>query len=36
MAPTIFMPRPEEGAIYPDPTIIEAKKSSDEFYVEAG
>jgi len=36
MAPTIFMPRPEEEAIYPDPTIIEAKKSSDEFYVEAG
>ena len=36
LAPTHFIPRPEEGAIYPDPTIIEPKKRSEEFFIGSG
>ena len=36
MAPTAYIPRPEESAIYPDPTIIEPKKRSEEFYIGSG
>jgi len=35
MVPTVFLPRPEPGQLYPDPTIIDAKKRSDEYYVES-
>jgi hypothetical protein len=35
LEPMIFLPKPEEAPIYPDPTIIEAKKKVDEYYVEA-
>ena len=35
MMPTVFMPRPEPGQVYPDPTIIDVKKRSDEYYVDA-
>ncbi len=32
--PTVYVPKPEEQtAIYPDPTIIEPTKKSDEFYI---
>jgi hypothetical protein len=31
---TVYVPKPEEQtAIYPDPTIVEPKKRSDEFYI---
>lgn len=34
LEPTVYVPKPEEmTAIYPDPTIIEPKKRSDEFYI---
>jgi hypothetical protein len=33
--PTTWMPHPEIAPIYPDPTIIEAKKQGDDNYVEA-
>jgi hypothetical protein len=33
--PTIFIPKPEPAPIYPDPTIIEVKKASDQNYVDA-
>ena len=32
LAPRIYIPRPEPGAIYPDPTIIE-KREAEEFYI---
>lgn len=36
LSPTEFIPRPEEAAIYPDPTIIEPKKRSEEYYIGSG
>lgn len=33
LVPTQFIPKPEEAQIYPDPTIIEARKKSDDFYI---
>lgn len=33
LQPRIIVPRPEEGQIYPDPTIIE-KRVAEEFYIE--
>ncbi|HEY9679462.1 MAG TPA: hypothetical protein V6C76_15750 [Drouetiella sp.] len=30
-----FIPKPEEAPIYPDPTIVEAKKKTERYYVEA-
>ena len=36
LAPTEFVPRPQVGAIYPDPTIIEPKKRSEEFFIGSG
>lgn len=36
MAPSNFIPRPEEGRIYPDPTIQEPKKKSDDYYIGSG
>lgn len=35
MMPTVFMPRPEPGQVYPDPTIIDVKKRANEYYVDA-
>lgn len=35
MVPTVFLPRPEPGQLYPDPTIIDVKKRSEEYYVES-
>jgi hypothetical protein len=35
VVPTVWMPHPEVAPIYPDPTIIEAKKRGDDNYVEA-
>jgi hypothetical protein len=35
MVPTVWLPHPEIAPIYPDPTIIEAKKREDNNYVEA-
>jgi hypothetical protein len=35
IVPTIYLPRSESAPIYPDPTIIEPKKKSDDNYVEA-
>ncbi len=35
MVPTVWMPHPEVAPIYPDPTIIEVKKKSEENFVEA-
>lgn len=32
--PSVYIPKPEEPAIYPDPTIIE-KVVQDEFYIES-
>ena len=32
LMPTLFVPRPEEGQIYPDPTIIE-RSDAEEFYI---
>lgn len=34
LAPLVYIPRPEPGQIYPDPTIID-KKDQEEFYVES-
>jgi len=36
LAPTEYIPRPEEAAIYPDPTIIEPKKRSEEYFIGSG
>lgn len=36
LVPTQFIPRPEQGRIYPDPTIIEPRKKSDDFYIGSG
>jgi hypothetical protein len=33
--PSVFVPKPEPAPLYPDPTIIETKKKSDGYYVEA-
>lgn len=33
LAPTTFLPHPEQGRAYPDPTIIEAPKKQDQYYV---
>lgn len=35
MLPTTFLPHPEPGHVYPDPTIIDVKKRTDEYYVDA-
>ena len=35
LIPSVWMPHPEVAPIYPDPTIIEAKKASENNYVEA-
>ena len=35
LVPNIFLPKPEPAPLYPDPTIIEPKKRSEEFYVES-
>ncbi len=36
MVPKVFIPRPEDPPhIYPDPSIIEAKKASDDYYVQS-
>jgi len=36
LVPTTFIPKPEQGQIYPDPNIIEMKKrSQQDYYVEA-
>jgi len=32
LAPKIYIPRPEQAQIYPDPTIIE-KRDQEEFYI---
>mgnify|MGYP000877133369 CR=1 FL=1 len=36
LAPSIFIPKPEVGRIYPDPTIQEPKKKSDAYYIGNG
>jgi hypothetical protein len=36
LAPTQYVPRPEEAVIYPDPTIIEPKKRSEEYFIGSG
>ncbi len=36
IVPTTFIPRPEPGRIYPDPTIQEPRKKSDDFYIGSG
>jgi hypothetical protein len=33
LVPTTFLPHPEQGKVYPDPTIIEAAKKQDQYYV---
>jgi hypothetical protein len=35
LEPVVWLPKPEPAPVYPDPTIIEAKKKVDEYYVEA-
>jgi hypothetical protein len=32
---TVYLPKPEPGQVYPDPTIIDVKKRSEEYYVDA-
>lgn len=32
--PTVFLPHPEEKALYPDPTIVDPGRKREEFYVE--
>jgi len=34
LIPTQYLPRPIQGMIYPDPTIIEARKRDDDYYVQ--
>ncbi|HEY9867596.1 MAG TPA: hypothetical protein V6D08_00190 [Candidatus Obscuribacterales bacterium] len=34
LVPTQYLPHPEESIVYPDPTIVEAARKSDQFYVE--
>lgn len=34
--PTIFIPKPEEAPIYPDPNIIEVNKKAEKNYVDVG
>lgn len=36
LAPSTFIPKPEAGRIYPDPTIQEPKKKSDAYYIGNG
>ncbi len=36
LVPTQFIPHPEEAAIYPDPTIVEPKKRSEEYFIGSG
>lgn len=33
LVPLVFMPRPETGTIYPDPSVIEASRRDDRPYV---
>lgn len=33
LVPHHFIPKPEVGKIYPDPTIVEPKKKGDDFYI---
>jgi len=35
LAPTSYLPKPEPGQLYPDPTIMDVKKKSDQYYVES-
>ncbi len=35
IVPTVFIPKAEPAPIYPDPTIMEVKKSADDNYVNA-
>jgi hypothetical protein len=33
LVPTQFLPRPQPGTVYPDPSIIEPGKRDDDYYV---
>ncbi len=35
IVPKTFVPKPEPAPLYPDPNIIESKKKSEQYYVEA-
>lgn len=35
LAPNMFVPKPEPAPLYPDPNIIETKKKTEQYYVEA-
>jgi hypothetical protein len=36
LVPAVFIPKPEKGHIYPDPTIVEVNTKKDEFYIGSG
>lgn len=36
LIPSVYLPHPEEGAIYPDPSIEDEGKREDNAYVELG
>ncbi len=35
LVPNLFVPKPEPAPLYPDPNIIESKKKTEQYYVEA-
>ena len=35
VVPSTFIPKPEPAQLYPDPNIIESKKKTEQYYVEA-
>jgi uncharacterized membrane protein len=35
LVPLQYLPRPEPGIPYPDPTIMDVKKRTDQYYVDA-
>lgn len=35
IVPNVYLPRLEEAPLYPDPSIIEPNKRSDDYYVES-
>ncbi|HEY9732652.1 MAG TPA: hypothetical protein V6C89_12110 [Drouetiella sp.] len=35
LVPNLFVPKPEPAPLYPDPNIIDSKKKTEQYYVEA-
>lgn len=35
LVPNLFVPKPEPAPLYPDPNIIESKRKTEQYYVEA-